>query len=86
MFSFRSKSRMPDAADALPGRSEPIRTAERHFVNGISADMQRWTAVLSVVTQPPRTEEKLRRNPLGIYVNGLSWSRELDTTEGARKP
>src|SRR5574338_284608 len=34
MFSFRSKSRMPDAADALPGRSEPIRTAERHFVNG----------------------------------------------------
>ncbi|HEX6140149.1 MAG TPA: peptide-methionine (S)-S-oxide reductase MsrA [Candidatus Limnocylindria bacterium] len=34
MFSFRSKSRMPDATDALPGRPEPIRTAERHFVNG----------------------------------------------------
>ncbi|MCT4836821.1 conjugal transfer protein TrbF, partial [Pseudomonas aeruginosa] len=23
-------------------------------------------------------------NPLGIYVNGLSWSRELDSSEGAK--
>ena len=42
--------------------------------------------MLSVVLQPPRTEERLRKNPLGIYVNGLSWSRELDTTEGVKKP
>jgi len=40
---------------------------------------------LSIVIQTPRTEERLRRNPLGIYVNGLNWSRELTTTEG-RKP
>jgi type IV secretory pathway TrbF-like protein len=32
----------------------------------------------------PRTEERLRKNPLGIYVNGLSWSRELDSSEGAK--
>ncbi|WP_293640775.1 VirB8/TrbF family protein [Polaromonas sp.] len=43
-------------------------------------------AVLSVVLQPPRTEERLRKNPLGIYINGLSWSRELDATEGVKKP
>ncbi|RUP33934.1 MAG: conjugal transfer protein TrbF, partial [Curvibacter sp.] len=24
------------------------------------------------------------KNPLGIYVNGLSWSRELDASEGAK--
>jgi type IV secretion system protein TrbF len=30
----------------------------------------------------PRTEERLRRNPLGIYVNSLNWTRELVTTEG----
>ena len=42
--------------------------------------------MISLVLQPPRTEEKMRSNPLGIYVNGLSWSRELDTTEGAQKP
>ena len=33
MFSFRKKSEMPSAADALPGRPNPIRTADRHFVN-----------------------------------------------------
>ena len=44
------------------------------------------TAVLSLIVSPPRTDAQLRRNPLGIYVNGLSWSRELDLTEGAKKP
>jgi peptide-methionine (S)-S-oxide reductase len=34
LFSFGRKSRMPDPADALHGRAEPLRTAERHFVNG----------------------------------------------------
>jgi peptide-methionine (S)-S-oxide reductase len=36
MFSFLnpSKSRMPDAASALPGRANPIPTASNHFVNG----------------------------------------------------
>jgi len=24
------------------------------------------------------------KNPLGIYVNGLSWSRELDSSEGTK--
>lgn len=63
-----------------------VRWNERRYVNGSSAGLERWTAVVSVVLQPPRSEEKLRRNPLGIYVNGLSWSRELDTTQGAKTP
>jgi len=62
-----------------------VRWIERGYVNGAPAGTERWTAVLSIVLQPPRTEERLRKNPLGIYVNGLSWSRELDATEGARK-
>jgi len=31
---FRKKLDLPDAAHAVPGRSAPIATAERHFVNG----------------------------------------------------
>jgi len=62
-----------------------VRWTERRYVNGAAAGLERWTAVVSIVLQPPRTEEKLRRNPLGLYVNGLSWSRELDTSEG-KKP
>jgi peptide-methionine (S)-S-oxide reductase len=34
MFLFRKKTAMPGAADALPGRTTAIPTAERHFVNG----------------------------------------------------
>jgi peptide-methionine (S)-S-oxide reductase len=34
VFSFRKKLEMPAAGDALPGRPNPIPTAERHFING----------------------------------------------------
>src|SRR3546814_8152213 len=61
-----------------------VRWTERRYVNGAAAGLERWTAVGAIVLQTPRTEERLRRNPLGIYVNGLSWSRELDSTEGGR--
>ncbi|HIE9398455.1 VirB8/TrbF family protein [Klebsiella variicola] len=40
--------------------------------------------MLSTVLQTPHTEQRLRKNPLGIYVNGLSWSRELDSSEGTK--
>ena len=63
-----------------------VRWIERGYVNGAPSTTERWTAVLSIVLQPPRTEERLRKNPLGIYVNGLSWSRELDANEGVKKP
>lgn len=62
-----------------------LRWIERSYANGALSTTERWTAMLSIVVLAPRTEERLRRNPLGIYVNGLSWSRELSTTEG-KKP
>ena len=34
MFNFRKRLDLPNAAEALPGRSSPIPTAERHFING----------------------------------------------------
>ena len=61
-----------------------VRWTEQRFVNGAPAGTQRWNAVISIVLQTPRTEQRLRKNPLGIYVNGLSWSRELDASEGAK--
>lgn len=61
-----------------------VRWTERRYVNGEAAGLERWTAVLAIVLQAPRTEERLRRNPLGIYVNGLSWSRELDGTDTSK--
>ena len=34
MFSFRKPMGLPTEAEALPGRREPIPTADRHYVNG----------------------------------------------------
>ncbi len=59
-----------------------VRWIERSYANGAPGG-ERWTAVLSVVLQrrAPRSGWK---NPLPIYVNGLSWSRELDASQGAK--
>lgn len=50
---------------------------ERHYENGQLSTTERWTAILTIVIQPPRNAERLRANPLGIYVNAINWSREM---------
>lgn len=50
---------------------------ERHYENGQLSTTERWTAILTIVLQTPRDAERLRANPLGIYVNAISWSREM---------
>jgi len=54
-----------------------IAWTEQHYENGQLSGTERWTAILSVVLQQPRTAERLRANPLGIYVNAINWSREM---------
>ncbi|BEG77716.1 MULTISPECIES: conjugal transfer protein TrbF [Alcaligenaceae] len=58
-------------------RSFQIQWEEKAYVNGAAAGTERWTAILTIVLQPPNTAAKLRANPLGIYVDGISWSRQL---------
>lgn len=53
-----------------------VRWREQEFENGSLTDTTRYSAVLSIVIERPRTEEALRKNPLGIYVHGLNWSRD----------
>ncbi|WP_121212499.1 conjugal transfer protein TrbF [Maricaulis maris] len=49
---------------------------ERRYANGQLAATERWTAILTIVLQQPRDSERLRKNPLGIFVNAINWSRE----------
>lgn len=58
-----------------------VKWTEQTYQQGNLAKTERWTAILSVVLQQPRTADVLRKNPLGVYVNGLSWSRELNPGE-----
>jgi type IV secretion system protein TrbF len=57
--------------------SVQVRWAERTYTNGALTNTERWTSILTLVLKQPRDESKLRKNPLGIYVDGISWSREL---------
>ena len=50
---------------------------ERRYQDGALASTERWSAILTVVVQPPRDADTLRKNPLGIYVNAINWSKEL---------
>ncbi len=50
---------------------------ERRYENGQLAATERWSAILTLVIQPPRDADRLRTNPLGIYVNAINWSREM---------
>jgi type IV secretory pathway TrbF-like protein len=56
-----------------------VRWIERQYVNGSLDSTERWTAILSILLAPPHDITRLRKNPLGIYVDGLDWSRELGT-------
>jgi type IV secretion system protein VirB5 len=50
---------------------------ERHYVDNALVATERWTAILTIVVQPPTDAERLRKNPLGIYVHAFNWSKEL---------
>lgn len=50
---------------------------ERQYVDGALAATERWSAILTIVMRPPTDAERLRQNPLGIYVHAFNWSKEL---------
>ena len=59
-------------------RSFQVKWTETAFEHGAQAGTWHWTAILTVVTKPPANADTLRKNPLGLYVDAIDWSRELD--------
>lgn len=57
-----------------------VRWRETSFRNGAQLGTETFTASLSIVTEPPTDAETLHRNPLGLYVHGLNWSKDLNST------
>ena len=68
-----------EVSSVIRASNDSFRVAwtERHYENGQLSTTERWTAILTIVIQTPRDSERLRANPLGIYVNAISWSREM---------
>lgn len=61
---------------ASPG-SFRVAWIERRYRDGALAETSRWTAILGVSIQPPTDPDALTRNPLGVFVTSLNWSKEL---------
>ncbi|MCF1480208.1 conjugal transfer protein TrbF [Agrobacterium tumefaciens] len=68
-----------EVSSVIRASPESFRVAwiERRYENGQLSTTERWTAILTIVIQTPRDAERLKANPLGIYVNAISWSREM---------
>lgn len=60
-------------------RSFQVKWTESEFALGNAVGTTRWTGILTIKTRPPHSADVLRRNPLGIYVDAIDWSRELET-------
>lgn len=58
-------------------RSFRVAWIERRYRDGALAQTSRWTAILGITVQQPRTPDALTRNPLGVFVTSINWSKEL---------
>jgi type IV secretory pathway TrbF-like protein len=70
--------RMPDSTQQKKGRSTwRVRWSERYLPVGIgsSEHEEEWEGFVTVKIDPPDDEERLRRNPVGIYITQLTWAQ-----------
>lgn len=65
-----------------------VKWTEESYDRGSLIDTTRWTGILTTIIEPPFIEDDLRKNPLGLFVSAIAWSRELDpsTTSQERTP
>lgn len=68
-----------DVSSVIRASKDSFRIAwtERRYQDGSLIERSRWSAILTVRIQPPRTPDALRKNPLGLFVTAISWSKEL---------
>jgi len=63
-----------------------VKWVETAYERGNVAGIAHWTAILTVRMVPPTSADTLRKNPLGIYVDAIDWSRELEPTGSSSPP
>lgn len=50
---------------------------ETRFERGAALPPERWTGLFTIKVNPPKNEQELRANPLGMFIKSFQWSREL---------
>jgi len=67
-------------------KSFQVKWIETAYVRGAVSGTAHWTAILTIATKPPQSADTLRKNPLGIYVDGIDWSREIEPAAATPAP
>lgn len=68
-----------DVSSVIRASDDSFRVAwiERHYEKANLTAAERWTAILTIVFDTPHDAEGLRKNPLGIFVHAINWSKEM---------
>ena len=68
-----------DVSSVIRASKDSFRIAwsERRYQDGSLIEQSRWSAIVTVTIQPPRTPDAIRRNPLGVFITAINWSKEL---------
>jgi len=68
-----------DIASVIRASADSFRVEwiEHHYVNDALAANEHWSAILTIAVQTPTNADRLKKNPLGVYVQALNWSKEL---------
>lgn len=59
-------------------KSFQVKWTETAYERGSQAGTSHWTGILTVAIKTPTSVDVLRKNPLGVYVDAIDWSRELE--------
>ncbi len=72
-----------DVREVVRASPDSFRIAwdERSYAHGQLSGTSRWSAILTIVVRTPGDAETLSRNPLGIYIHALNWSKDLGGIE-----
>ncbi|MDR6833935.1 MULTISPECIES: conjugal transfer protein TrbF [unclassified Sphingopyxis] len=68
-----------DVSSVIRASKDSFRIAwtERRYQDGGLIERSRWSAIVTVTLQPPRTPDAITKNPLGLFVTAINWSKEL---------
>jgi type IV secretion system protein TrbF len=50
---------------------------ERHYEDRNLSATEHWSAFLTITLSPPTDPDRLKKNPLGVYVDAINWSKEF---------
>jgi len=67
-------------------KSFQVKWAETAFERGSQSGTSHWTGILTIEQRSPASADAIRKNPLGIFIDAIDWSRELEPPTPQPRP